>query len=62
MSRNLASPGDGGDPAMMIDQPDGRGLWASRLERAADAELTLGHLAIAERLSRLASDMREAAR
>lgn len=32
------------------------------IERQADYELSLGHPAIAERLSRYASDLREAAR
>jgi hypothetical protein len=36
--------------------------WACRLDRAADVELQHGHVAIAERLSRQAAELREAGR
>lgn len=45
-----------------VPKPDYRVIRAASLDRVADLELTLGHVAIAERLARLAAEIRESAR
>lgn len=47
--------------AITLPTPDCRDVRAATLDRVADLELTMGHIAIAERLARLAAEIREAA-
>lgn len=48
--------------AIIVPEPDCRVIRAATLDRVADLELTMGHIAIAERLARMAAELREGAR
>lgn len=48
--------------AIIIPEPDYRVMRAASLDRVADLKLTMGHTAIAERLARMADELREGAR
>lgn len=60
MSRAKAKPGR--KRVIIAPQPDHRVIQAASLDRVADLELTMGHIAIAERLARMAAELREGAR
>lgn len=60
MSRPKAKPGR--KRVIAAPQPDHRVIRAASLDRVADFELTMGHTAIAERLARMAAEIRESAR
>lgn len=60
MSRAKASAGR--KRAITAPEPDYRDVRAASLDRVADLELTMGHVAIAERLARMADEIREGAR
>lgn len=55
-------PGADRKRTIILPKSDLRVIRAATLDRAADVELVLGHIAIAERLARLAAEIREAGR